>query len=160
DGLFNDAVIVCEGDADCRFYATALERITQGKRSLQVLFTHCGGKARIAQVVSALAAIGVPGRVIADFDVLQNETDVKRIVTALSGDWNVVDHDYQIVKTAMDGLSKNLQKNFVRQELDTALNEVTDATLSDVDLKKLRAIIKAPTSWEDAKTSGISKVPS
>lgn len=57
DGLFHDAVVLCEGDADCRYYSAVLDQLPStgedqaNTREPQYLFTHSGGKARMPSVV-------------------------------------------------------------------------------------------------------------
>ena len=54
DGLSHESVIVCEGDADCRFFAAILEAI-HGSEHPQpdVHFSLTGGKDRLYVVVSS-----------------------------------------------------------------------------------------------------------
>jgi hypothetical protein len=160
DGLFNDVVVVCEGDADCKFYGSIVEALTEGKQAPQILFTHSGGKARIPKIVSALRSIRVPTMVIADFDVLQDEQELRRIVEALGGSWASFAKDHQVVKSAIDGKSRSLDTAFVKQEVEKTLAAIKTPKLSEQDIDALRAHLKMTTGWAETKIAGISAVPS
>jgi hypothetical protein len=56
DGLFHDLVVVCEGDADCRFYSAVLTTIqSDSERRPDVLFTWTNGKHRLSASVTGTA---------------------------------------------------------------------------------------------------------
>jgi hypothetical protein len=115
DGLFHEAVVLCEGDADCRYYQSVLDDVQTEDaevkkdeteevvvRSPDLLFTHCGGKDRMPMVINALRAVRVPVRVIADFDVLRERQLLRQIVEGLDGDWTLLESDWSVVKAALD----------------------------------------------------------
>ena len=52
-----------------------------------MLFTHCGGKTRVKDVVSALKAVNVPVVAICDFDLLNASQNFKPIVASFGLDW-------------------------------------------------------------------------
>ncbi|MDU7502639.1 MAG: AAA family ATPase, partial [Finegoldia magna] len=62
DGLFHEKVVVCESDYDCLFYQAIIDAVYEYKNEISpdILFTHCGGKTRIKDVVKALKAVNVP----------------------------------------------------------------------------------------------------
>lgn len=90
-GLFHQRVVICESDADCRFYAAALDEL--GSRSNrraeagEVLFVPSGSKTRVAPMIAALTKLGVQAMAIVDFDVFRNQSDIRAIVEALGADW-------------------------------------------------------------------------
>lgn len=63
DGLFHESVVVCEADADCRFYSAILDATMAGNtddaKRPDLMFTHCGGKARLPVVIRALREVDV-----------------------------------------------------------------------------------------------------
>lgn len=162
DGLFHDGVILCEADADCRFYQSVLDVIEQDEdesKRPDLLWTHCGGKARMPTVISALMAVDVPVRVIADFDVLREEHPLRRIVEDLGGDWSAVERDWSVVKAALDSESKAPPIGWVRSELDKSLGEAETSVLRREDADKVRRIVKLESGWDKAKRGGTSEVP-
>lgn len=90
-GLFHSKVVVCEGDADCRFYAATLDTaaISEARRSIadDTLFVPAAGKGGIPAVLQAIARLGVEAWAFPDFDVLSNKTELKRIVEANGATW-------------------------------------------------------------------------
>ena len=71
-GIFHDAVVVCEGDADCRFYSALWNWRSQQDAAAMpdVLFTSCAGKGRVRKAILSLRAVGVPTVAVVDFDFL------------------------------------------------------------------------------------------
>ncbi|MDR2567433.1 MAG: AAA family ATPase [Bifidobacteriaceae bacterium] len=90
-GLFHRRVVVCESDADCRFYRALLESICEesGNTALgyDTLFIPAGGKDRVAALARAIASIGGDAHAIVDFDVLDKASTVREIVSATGGEW-------------------------------------------------------------------------
>lgn len=90
-GLFHERVVVCEGDADCRFYSAAMEElaIARGLRHISddTLFVSSNGKNGVAKIIGVLADLGVRAAVIADFDVLDNKATLQSIISGLGGSW-------------------------------------------------------------------------
>ena len=90
-GLFHEKVVVCESDYDCLFYQAVIDAMYEHKNEIapDILFTHCGGKTRIKDVVIALKAVNVPVVAICDFDLLNAKKIFKPITAAFGIDWNV-----------------------------------------------------------------------
>lgn len=162
DGLFHDAVILCEADADCRFYQSILDVFEQREneaRRPDLLWTHCGGKARMPTVINALTAVDVPIRVVADFDILRDEQPLRRIVEGLGVDWSTVQGDWTIVKAALDSDTKAPPTGYVRAQLEQMLAAIETPTLSKDDSTKIRQLVRSDSSWDRAKRGGKAAVP-
>ncbi len=163
DGLFHDAVVLCEGDADCRFYAAVLEYLpsdeTTGGRDPQLLFTHCGGKARMPSVITALRAASVPVVAVADFDVLRESVLLRKIVDALGGTYESFDADQRLVATALANDTKPLRRTVLKDALVRKIDELPDEVLTPRDVESLRSVMKSESGWEKAKRSGQNAVP-
>lgn len=164
DGLFHEAAVVCEGDADCRFYAAVLDSLHSasagGLRRPDVFFTHCGGKARLPLVVRALRAVDVPVRAVADFDILADEQPLRALVEALGGDWVAVEGDWRTVRSAVDSKRPEMNTVDVRRELDRVLEGVSTAILPERARTELYSVLKRSTAWSSAKLVGKAFVPS
>lgn len=165
DGLFHDAVVLCESDADCRYYSAVLDHLPEtdteqaARREPQLLFTHCGGKARMSSVVDALRAVSVPVIVVADFDVLRDATDVEKIVGSLGGDYERYEADLKLVAKALTSDEKPLRKLTLKDELNRKIDTLPNETISRREAESLRAILKAESGWDKAKRSGLQAVP-
>jgi hypothetical protein len=103
-GLFYRRVVVCESDADCRFYSAILDGLASrgevSRQANETLFVPSVGKGGVADRVEALAKIHVSIGVILDIDILSDEPAVlKRIVGNLAGEWSDEDaRDFNLVK--------------------------------------------------------------
>lgn len=88
-GLFHEKVIVCESDYDCLFYQAVIDSIYDNNHNISpdILFVHCGGKARIKDVISALKAVNVTVVAITDFDILDDSHIMKPLIAAFGMDW-------------------------------------------------------------------------
>lgn len=104
-GLFHEKVVVCESDYDCLFYQAIIDAIYEHKNEIapDILFTHCGGKTRIKDVVSALKAVNVPVAAICDFDLLNTCHNFKPITASFGIDWDVeLSVDMRIIYDSMN----------------------------------------------------------
>ena len=109
-GLFHEKVVVCESDYDCLFYQAIIDSIYEHKNEIapDILFTHCGGKTRIKDVVSALKAVNVPVAAICDFDILNASQNFKLITASFGIDWGVVlSADMKIIHDSMNAKSSS-----------------------------------------------------
>lgn len=87
-GLFHRAVVVCESDADCRWYGAVLEQMGQkaGLPAEEVLFVPAGGKSQIPVCLRALLAMDVVSFAIVDFDGLLDIEFLDEVLKALKID--------------------------------------------------------------------------
>ena len=92
DGLFYRTVVVCEADADCRFYSAVLDALAPvdalETRSSEILFVPSGGKDGIPKIARTLTQLGVLTSAIADFDVFRSRTKVIEILESVGGHWD------------------------------------------------------------------------
>lgn len=162
DSLFHEVVVLCESDADCSYYAAILDDLLDEERAVtkpQVLFTHCGGKARMPSVINALSAVGVPVKVVADFDVLRDEQNLKKIIEALGGAWDDLRPDWHVLKTQLDSLVSPARVDDVRRRLDDILDGESPF-LQPEQAKRAREVLRSETGWNRTKAAGLAAVPS
>lgn len=162
DGLFHEAVVLCEGDADCRFYNSVLDSIEADEeeaRRPHLLFTHCGGKHRMPTVIEALRVVSVPVLVVADFDVLRERELLKSIVENLGGEWLSVESDWSVVKATLDSDTRAPSAGYVTEKVKEYLDGVLTPTLQAEDTERIRQLTRAESGWDKAKRSGKTAVP-
>lgn len=107
-GLFHEKVVVCESDYDCLFYQAIMDAMYEHKNEIapDILFTHCGGKTRIKDVVKALKAVNVPVTAICDFDLLNSSNNFKPITASFGIEWEVIlSSDMKIIYDSMNAKS-------------------------------------------------------
>ena len=153
-GVFHERVIVCEADSDCMFYSSILDLDeVHGEGHPDVLFVHANGKDRMPTLAKTLTSLGVPVDIVADIDVIRDETVFQRIVHALDGDWDRIERKARAVRTAIDNSKPILDRDQIEEHIRDALR---DETLSE---RKLRSIMRGASSWEGVKQAGASAIP-
>lgn len=164
DGLFHESVVVCEADADCRFYAAILDAVMSSKtddaKRPDLMFTHCGGKTRLSVVIRALREVDVPVRAVADFDVLSEEEPLKSIAKSLGVDWTEIQADWRNVKSAVDSKKPDLNADDVKKEIGALLSAITTPTFPPKAKSDIQTILKRSSPWAHAKLVGKAFVPS
>jgi hypothetical protein len=161
DWLFHNKVVVCEADSDCRFYAAingALDEPTTFSQRQDVMFTHCGGKDRMATVVKGLRGVGIPVHVVPDFDVLQNDQTLRAIYEGLGGKWSDIEPCWKIVKKALDGCKSEISTEEARKEI-TAVLDKAGRSLSKAQITEIRDTLRRSSPWSIAKRTGVAFVP-
>ena len=111
-GLFHEKVIICESDYDCLFYHALINAVyeKQSKIAPDILFTHCGGKGRMKDIVSALKVVNVPVVSICDFDLLNEKRTFKDLASAFNIDWkSSLEDDMKII---YDGMNARNSKGY------------------------------------------------
>jgi hypothetical protein len=163
DGLFHQKVVVCESDSDCRFYAALLDAIYEAKpdeMKPDVMFIHCGGKARIPSVIRSLRALGVITACVTDFDVLNDENPLREMFEHLGGLWSVLERDWKLVKKVIEDKKPELNADDVRQQIHQILDGLKDGQIPKAISQKIQKILKRSSPWAHAKEVGKSFVPS
>ena len=164
DGVFHERVIVGESDADARFFAAITDALYEGpladQRKPDVMFTHCGGKDRLPLVVRSLRALDVPVRAVADFDILNSEHPLDKLVAAAGGDWAALRSQWNSVKTAIDGIKPQLSASDVRRDIEAILANVTAPVFPKEAKKRIEDVLRQTSPWALAKKSGKAFVPS
>lgn len=92
NGLFHEKVVVCESYYDCLFYRAILNAIfeSDGKTAPDIMFTQCGGKDALKDVVAALNALKVTIVAIPDFDIIDDSAKLKSLSASFGVEWNSV----------------------------------------------------------------------
>lgn len=162
DGLFHEGVVVCEADADCRFYEAILRRMeVQGRtdRAADLYFVHGGGKGQLATLARAYRSLGTGTAVIADLDLLRNKDEIAAVVDALGA--NVAETS-GLFNGAHSALSSSPPVTSFEDFLSGA-RAILDAsertgTLSPAKRKDLQGLLEDAADWSQAKKYGIAKL--
>jgi len=98
DGLFHRLVVLCEAEADCHFYAAAIDAAHADHvlpiTPSDILFVPSFGKTGMAKLAYFLRATGVKVVATPDLDVLNDKAVIRSLVTALGSPWSSVEHTY------------------------------------------------------------------
>lgn len=161
DGLFHSKVIICESDSDCRFYSAILQSLYERDSNISpdFLFTHCGGKHRVASVVKALKKLNVDIHAILDFDVLNDTYPLKDIFEESGGNWNLIESDWKIVKSSVDAKRPELESEDLKKELIPLIESTTERIFPQEKIKEINSLLRKVSAWSHAKQVGKSFIP-
>lgn len=168
DGLFHDAVILCEADTDCRYYSAVAESMQNAPpadsgsthRAPDLLFTHCGGKDRMPMVVHALGAAKVPVIVVTDFDILRNRAKLKQLVESKSASFDPLETLWNTVSSHLNSKHAPLNKAALRDAFIAALDEIPGQQVDRDAANRLKSHLKPNDGWSHAKTAGVASLGS
>lgn len=160
-GLFHERVIICEADADCMFYSSILDLPeVRGETHPDVLFVHANGKHRMATLAETLVALDVPADIVADIDVLNDLTVLKRIVVALNGDWEQICSLADALKKEIENSEPPLSFDDLRTNIKS---ELVKAPAEHNPVKDLRSrvddVFPQSTPWGAIKRGGKASLP-
>jgi hypothetical protein len=131
----------------------------ENSRKPDIMFTHCGGKARLPLVMRSLRDLEVPISVVADFDVLNDENPLRAIFEGAGGDWKSIEADWRQVKEAVDGKKPELSTDEVKQDIENVLAATSDPIFPPMAKKKIQSILRRSSPWSTAKSMGIHFIP-
>ena len=160
-GIFHKKVILCESDSDCKFYSIIDEFIQKEKgRYSENLYIHCGGKQRMAKVISALKSLDVEVNLIPDFDVLNDAAVLKGITDAFGIEWNSIKNDYKIIDSALVSDKSAIDRLSAKAIINTILDAKKEANLTGSEIAKIQEVIKISSKWATVKKQGQNGLPS
>lgn len=156
DGIFHDLVILCESDADCRFYRAILDAISEPGTAIP-MFAACGGKDRMHVAARALRAVGVKTRAICDFDMLRDGAPLRSLVDALGGQWESVSELRSSLASSILAKSRPLDV----AEIAGRLSQVSASPPPTIDALKtaVESVFRSASPWSAAKRSGLASIP-
>ncbi len=160
EGLFTDVVIVCESDADCKFFASIRDTIPpvdSRERRPDVLFVSCGGKSRMHVGVEALRAASVPVAVIGDFDVLNNWGTLSRLILKAGGTVSEFEADWRILNSALTSDTRTASVAGMKEAVVAAFDSMAEVSRKALD--PVREALKIENGWDRVKNAGLSGVP-
>lgn len=159
DGLFHEGVIVTESDADCRFYEALANVSVPGERRPDLHYTYSGGKDRLPVVVAALAGLKVPTATVVDFDVLNNDQPLARIVEAHGGDWSAIESDWKAVRDAVEVKEAFLGGDQFRGDVTAQLRSYPNAVAVPKEvLREIRKLTRRASPWDNIKDAGLAAI--
>lgn len=162
DGLFHEGVVVCEADADCRFYEAILRRMEVAQRvgrAADLHFIHGGGKGQLATLARAYRSLDTRTAVIADLDLLRNEAEIADVIDALGGNFGGGGDLFKRVQRELalrpPVVSFRDFLSGVRRILDDS--EAAGAVTGE-SRRGLQRLLEDVADWSEAKRYGIGKL--
>jgi energy-coupling factor transporter ATP-binding protein EcfA2 len=160
-GVFHKRVIVCEADSDCMFYSAILDvPSVHGLESPDVLFVQSNGKHRMATLAETLRALDVTVDVIADIDVLNELSVLKRLVESLGGDWDSIEPHAKVVKASVETGVQWLDGKEVRKRIQEVLSNPQEQGAFPPKLRdEIVGILGKSSQWAMVKSAGETAIP-
>ncbi len=161
DGLFYAGVIVTESDSDSRYYGSVLDEVLtkRGSAPFEWLFVQCAGKDRMAQIVATMRSMGVPARVIVDFDFLRDGSNVRAMVEAFDGEFGEIESDLSVLRSSIDSSAHGPAVQSVQRQVLDVLSAVQTSELTRDAARKISTICRTSGGWRSVKHSGTAGVP-
>jgi ABC-type polar amino acid transport system ATPase subunit len=160
DGLFHKGAIVCESDSDCRFYGAMIDVVSKGNEAADLLLVQGAGKSRLATIIRALRAIGVPVRAVTDFDIFAEESTLRTTFEALGGNWEHIKNDWLITKNNIESRRPELPTDDATKEINSVLSEIKTKVFPADSAAKIRETLRRTSAWSEAKRIGRAFLPS
>ena len=160
-GLFHERVIVCEADSDCLFYSSLLDipQVNQGLPR-DVLLVHTNGKYRMATLAHTLRALDVPVDVIADIDILRDESDLKKLIEVLGGDWTQAQPLSNTVRSAVNQGKPFLDSQGIQGAIEETLQKTPSSGEFPRNLRsQIESTLRKGSPWESVKSAGKAALP-
>jgi hypothetical protein len=159
DGLFHRGVVVCEGDADSLFYSAAVDHFlrTRGLPASELLFTFSGGKSGLYKAATALRAVQVPVVLIADLDMVKDETEVGRSLASLGADPGPFLDLRRQIAADVNSSGPNPRKEFVQDRLTEILAGTPDGEpLLQHTIDAIKKLLRSTNPWDALKVAGVA----
>lgn len=162
-GLFHDTVIGCEAEQDCRYFsgihsAMAQKSLIPKPRDTQ--YVTCGGKGVLRKVLTPLRAFGVNSVIVVDFDIIENEGELRKLAEAAGCSWETIQSDAKIVREHFNKLGNHVTTAEAYKAIDEFEQRTKDTEfVSQSAVEELRKVIRVGNGWTLAKEKGIYVLP-
>jgi len=154
-GAFHKGVVVCEADADCRFYEGIL--ISLDKEAIDLHFVHGGGKGELATLAHSYKRLHVPTAVIADFDILRNKKELEKLVKSLGGDFHPLESIYKEAMSNLNSLAPSQDRTSVSKTLHELADKIKsgEKKISSETIEEISEWLQDGREWSRPKKHGI-----
>jgi hypothetical protein len=160
DGLFHEGVVVCEADADCRFYEAILRRMETAGRidgAADLYFVHGGGKGQLGTLARAYKSLHTPTAVVADLDLLRNKDEIAGVIAALGGDPAEMSGLFNGVYSALSSCPPVTSFDDFLSGARAVLDDSEKAGQVTAEHRRaLQALLEDQGAWTQAKQHGIA----
>ncbi len=161
EGIFHNSIVLCEADSDCRFFHAIMDAIDTNSNhpARDILFTHCGGKARMHVVIKALRALKVPIRAVLDIDVLNDELIISRIVSAQEGNWTSIRPNWHIIHQWAQTITRRPMVSALKAAVESIFSDQTERPLTKEEVSAVQRSLSKISAWSEIKRVGKSFLP-
>jgi ABC-type transporter Mla maintaining outer membrane lipid asymmetry ATPase subunit MlaF len=159
-GIFHEGVVVCEADADARFYESVLSTVApEFSRPIDLYFVHGGGKGALSTLSAAYRRLQIPTAVIADIDLLRNYSEFSAVYSALGGDPSALKSMFNEVSTQLGDQGPVLSVTAFATEFRELLTVIeAEKRVSPDSRRKGSELLENAADWSEAKKYGLDKL--
>lgn len=159
-GLFYDAVVICESDSDCQFYSAIQTHIKEklSKRD-NTFFVYSSTKNRMKVIVDALRPLNVDYRVIADLDLLREENDIKSLYVSCGGKWEDIADVFSKFSLALKDEKNTISKDDLKACFVDLIEKNGKEEYDKTSLQELKRRVTLDKKWAALKKDGIKAIP-
>jgi ABC-type cobalamin/Fe3+-siderophores transport system ATPase subunit len=162
DGIFHKGVVICEADSDCRFYESLLRKKEENgdfTKPADLYFIHGGGKGEISTLAKSYKSLNVKCSAIADFDLLRNKREFKKLFETLGGDFKSIESEYNSSISALDDLKRILKIEDFAVQVREVIDKIESAKkISGANKETISNLLAESSDWSIAKKFGIRKL--
>lgn len=162
NGVFHKGVIVCEADADCRFFEALLDRLENARQLSEapdLYFIHGGGKGAIDALVRAYRALNIKTVAVADFDLLRVKSNFEGVLASFGTELGALDGQYNSAVSALNDLQPISSAAQFVDEATKLIELVNKSHEVDSEVRgQFGALLSQSAKWSDAKKYGIRKL--
>ncbi|MFI1802655.1 ATP-dependent nuclease [Streptomyces californicus] len=161
DSLFHRLTIVAEADQDCRFYSAALSeyepQVDVPIPSSDVLFIPSYGKAAMHKLIKVLQAIHVPVVAVPDIDILNDSSNISRLVNSFQKNWGPLERNYRVATQSFRQPKKVATLGDVVSAVNSVFTGREGEPFTDQARKDVLAQLRVQESpWAELKRYGES----
>jgi AAA15 family ATPase/GTPase len=124
DGLFHDAVIICESDVDVKFYSIVLDQILDNNQD--ILFVASYGKEKMIKMQSVLSKLKIANKCIIDFDAICDRNFIQNICKVNGIGFESIRLDYEPIYQFLKDKDKDDIKRAGKQILSSGIQNNYD----------------------------------
>ncbi len=163
DGLFYKGVVVVEADADSAFYQRVARSLRSGD---EIHYVHAHNKQTLHKVVRPYREMGVPTVAVADFDLLRNGEDFRRLLSAMTNvDLTDVLRKRQLLQDHIENQPRSQKLEDLHGSLNALISDIDTSTgnktesevLADIR-RRLNKMREESGEWSEYKLSGEEKL--
>lgn len=158
EGIFHEQTILCEDHSDCRLFNSSADYLRARSDALwkDTAYVPTGGKDAVKKVASVLRRIGVPVKVILDFDFLSNGDSVKETFEAFGGAWDDVEALWKRLDAAVRGGVKVKSIPEIKEGIKDIIEKAEPDKLPRRDITEE---MKQTSPWAIVKKAGVLGLP-
>ncbi|WP_157650643.1 ATP-dependent nuclease [Burkholderia ubonensis] len=154
DAMFRRCAVLCEGDPDRAIYQTVAEKISEVHSSGEALFVHTNGKGGMSAPLEHLRQAGTPVAAIVDFDVLNQASELERLLVAITG--KPMNLALEVERAFIAGIVEQGNDGTRIAQLASEVQALLASPPSELRQfrRRLNALADAASKWDAVKKKG------